>query len=149
MADDRETTDIFLNLVSHGDFEIVKRVVEQCPGSINLHEEHCCALKIAAEYGYMDMVKYFVEEKGMDVTLNDCFPLRAAVQNNEFEIVKYLAEHGSYYPDDYEFAIDRAIENGSLDIIKYLVENLGVVIKKDQLRFIKEEDEEMKRYLIK
>ncbi|KAF5343103.1 hypothetical protein D9758_016010 [Tetrapyrgos nigripes] len=61
-------------------------------------EEYGFALQAAAYMGKLDIVKYFVEEKGVDVNAKGGkygSALRAAQEGNKPEVMKYLQQHGA------------------------------------------------------
>ena len=81
----------------------------------------------AAEYGYIEIVRNFVEQHDIDPSKNDNYCLRKASTNGHLHVIKYLSEeldvkkytidpaalcHSSFY---------YAVERGHLDVIKYFI----------------------------
>ena len=74
----------------------------------DIHTDHDCALRMAVDGGYLDMVRLLVE-LGADVNVFGGYLLTVAVNKDYSEIVKYLLDNGldkKYVPD----AIKRADE---------------------------------------
>ena len=68
----------------------MKRLVEE------RHVDPCYAgLCCASEFGHLDIVKYFVEERNWNIEFKDPFgqtPLHYAARNGRLAIVKYMIE---------------------------------------------------------
>jgi len=73
----------------------------------------------AAIYGHMDTMKYLIENKHTPSLLDDLDIIGAAVQYGQFEATKYLLEDG--FPVN-EFVMHQASLGGNLNIVKYLHE---------------------------
>jgi len=106
-----------------------KRLVEACKkgnlkkvkkliGKIHANEEK--ALIWAADFGYLEVVKYLVE-KGADVHILDDMPLRRAAAGGHLEIIKYLIENGANIHAGDDEALRWLVGDGPLDAIEYLV----------------------------
>jgi ankyrin repeat protein len=95
MADDNDFEE-FIDSIERGDFDKVKYFVkEKNFGKDHIYESD--ALQLAAKYGYLDIVKYLVEQ-GADVNWIDhdgSFALILSTKYGHFDVVKYLVEHGS------------------------------------------------------
>jgi len=78
------------------------------------------ALRIGAEYGHLDFVKYMVSI-GANVRYSNGMPLRMCSKNGHLETVKYLVEVGADVHARDDIALRRAAESGHLDVVKYLV----------------------------
>ena len=72
--------------------------------------------------GHFDIVKYLVEQ-GANIHASDDGALRWASESGCLDIVKYLVEQGANIHAGYDYALRFASENGHLDIVKYLVEH--------------------------
>ena len=98
----------------------------------------------AVGFGYLDIVKYLVEECHFDVEAKDISgrtPLHIALENGHLDIVKYLVEecHANIETkDEYVWApLHTASYAGHLNIVKYLVEechcNVEIVMLKQRI----------------
>ena len=94
----------------------------------NLPEDQ--QLTLASQIGSMVLVKDLVEQKGVDVRLDNGYALRPAARNGHLEIVKYLVENGADMESQNdptsatggEDAVLMAARNGHLAVVQYLVE---------------------------
>jgi ankyrin repeat protein/mannitol/fructose-specific phosphotransferase system IIA component (Ntr-type) len=82
----------------------------------------------AADSGFVQDVKYFIEQLGIDVNVKGmygCTPLHWAVDRCEsLEVVQYLVAHGAdinMEDNDGDTPLVRAASHGSLDVVQYLV----------------------------
>jgi hypothetical protein len=75
------------------------------------------AVFYAAQNGNLDVLKYFVEEKGKKI---DDSVLETAVLNKHLDTVKYLVDEKGLRINDY--ATEVAVDSGSSAMVKYLVE---------------------------
>ncbi len=85
-------------------------------------------LLAAAQSGNLDKVKYWVEEKYVDMNVcgrNDVTPLYLAASHNHKDVVDYLC-----HADTVKSAIDFAISRGNVQALKLLIESSGVDIEK-------------------
>jgi ankyrin repeat protein len=140
----------------------------------NLVEHGADVTKVDINYpisfGYLDIVKYLVEEKGLDIKKAN---VNEAIKNNKLEMVKYLVEHGAdvkkanlnpfivtnnleilkylveHGADIKNADINYPISFGYLDMVKYLVEEKGLDIKKADLKItINNNNLEILKYLV-
>ena len=93
-----------------------------------------CVLKWSAKNGYLEVVKYLIEEKGADVHANKDSALRRSAKNGHLEVVKYLiepklnlplgnkVEKGADIHADNDYALRFSARNGHLEVVKYLIE---------------------------
>ena len=70
----------------------------------------------AVKNGHLDVVKYLVDEKGQDISVDSVF---FAAANGHLDMVKYLVGKGKSIDGE---EVSNAAKNGHLDIVKYLVE---------------------------
>lgn len=84
-------------------------------------------LYLSVRYNYLDGVKLAIN-KNVDINIYDSLALRAAAFNNNFEIVKYLVEHGSNVFACNNESLYYAVNNENIELIKYLT-NLGSTIE--------------------
>ena len=107
-----------------GDLREVKRLVE---------EEHVdpsyAGLCYASEFGHLDIVKYFLEERKCNVECRDPLgqtPLHYATRGGRLAVVKYLIEEKGCNPMYRDASgwttLHCACKSGNLDRVKYLVE---------------------------
>lgn len=116
----------------NGHLEAVKYLSELLPKS-----EYGCAALCAARGGQIDVLKYFIETKGVSVnyvstdkTRGTGVLLAEAAGRGKLNVCKYLISKGAtinYHPKDasggyFYSALERAAQSGQLDIVKYLVE---------------------------
>ena len=74
----------------------------------------------AATHGHLDLVKYFVEEKGKKI---DTDAIEIAILNNHLDMVKYLlGKNEGNLGEINDFAVQSAVQSGNLDMVKYIVE---------------------------
>ena len=95
-------------------------MVEDCEADVHVYDDH--ALRWAALYGHLEIVKYLIEECGADVHTCDEQALRSAAYQGHLETVKYLIEEcGADVHAWYEGALRSAARSGHLEVVKYLV----------------------------
>ena len=148
-----------------GYLEIVKCLVEH---GTDINDEDCgglSALTTAVMYNHLEIVKYFIEEKGMNINHKGSKSwtiLMAASVNGHLNIVKYLVEHGadinSKKDNGGTVLMEASCGRGDLEnlkVIKYLVEEKGMDINvKDNegwttlMYAINKENWEIVKYLI-
>lgn len=75
----------------------------------------------AAEQGYLELLKYFVE-KGADFRDEDDEALRYAARNGHIEVVEYLLEQGADIHAFDDGAIFLAVQENQYEMIEYLLE---------------------------
>ena len=86
-------------------------------------------LSHAAHFNAVDIIKFLIEEKKFAVDMpNDTkiTPLMEASLHGNYEIVKYLVQHGANVnakTNDGDSALLFAVEAGHLEIVKLLIEN--------------------------
>jgi len=76
----------------------------------------------ASYYGQLEIIKYLVEQ-GADVHANDDNAFRWASEYGRFEVVKYLVENGANIHACDDYALRHASANGHLKTVKYLVKH--------------------------
>ena len=116
----------------NGDLESVKRLIEEHKvlhgGSEILDGFGSSLLHYASEFGHLEIVKYLVEEVGMNSeTQNEDrdTPLQYASWFGYLEIVKYLVEEMNVNPetqDDFGYTpLHDASHQSHLEIVKYFI----------------------------
>jgi ankyrin repeat protein len=88
--------------------------------NVNIRVDYENALRWAATYGHLEVVKYLVQN-GANVNNNSA--LRWAAYNGHLEIVKFLLENGANVHAWNDSALRSAAENGHLEIVEFLVQN--------------------------
>jgi ankyrin repeat protein len=90
---------------------------------VNLEKQ----LIIAAERGYLKMVKNFVEQ-GADINAYRNHALRWSAHRGHLDVVKYLVEQGAdINHTDRGLALSWAAARGHFEVVKYLVEQGTIV----------------------
>jgi len=100
-------------------FLVVKYYILQDKGVI--HED---TLSYVAEYGFLKIVKCFVEQ-GIDIHAVKEEALRCAAENGRLKVVKYLVEQGADIHIWDNAPLRYAAGKGELAVVKYLVEVMG------------------------
>ena len=117
----------------HGSLVGVKYLVEQCNYDVfGKDEDGNVPLHIAARYGHLDIVVYFIQDKGCNPKSPGKYgrtPLHYACEKS-LAIVKYFVETHGCDPNESgdsngDFPIHRAALSNDLEILKYLVEEKG------------------------
>ena len=86
----------------------------------DIHADNDQALRLASEYGYLDIVKYLISA-GANIHADDDYALRWASSNDHLDIVKYLISAGANIHGWDDGALRGASYHGHLDIVKYLI----------------------------
>ena len=99
------------------------------------------SLRLSAENGHIDMVKYLVEN-GADIHAQNDESLRLSAKNGHLGVVKYLVENGADVHADDDCALYLSACNGHLEVVRLLLENgakQSVLFEKcDKPRIMKE-----------
>jgi ankyrin repeat protein len=93
----------------------------------NLSLKNNKPLLIAITKGYLDIVKYLIENNHGSINYQ-YKPVTRAVKHDQLNVLKYLVEKGANIKACEEHVINLTIYNGNLDMLKYLVE-IGVNIR--------------------
>ena len=62
-------------------------------------------------FGYMELLKYFIENRGISVNAYDNYALKCAISHGRIEVVKYLKNLGAHI-DDLDMETSLAKNNG-------------------------------------
>jgi ankyrin repeat protein len=100
---------------------------------------------LAAENGYLEILRYLVEESGqvIDLTADDSYPLRYAAEFDHLHIIRYLIEDSGQPVDVFanDTEILRIADESSFDELRVyletvlpLIENLGLDIAREFLK---------------
>ncbi len=82
----------------------------------------------ACYYGFLHMVKYYVEN-GANIHFRDDYPLKEACSRGHLDIVKYLIENGANIHGVKDEVLKYAVHYGQLETVKYLVETFCSSVK--------------------
>lgn len=123
-------------IILTGDIEAIKHLIDN--NNFNVHNPDNMVLHLACSTGSLELVKYFIEEHGLDVNSvneHNMNILTFACEGGSLELVKYLIEV-------HKLDIDAKIVNGmtllhaacmsgSLEVVRYLIEvyKLDVIAK--------------------
>ena len=112
---DSHYLDLLFEAARAGDESLVKYALDN-----KFSEDINGALKIAANGGHLDVVKYLVE-RGANIHLQSEFPLTLALINGHAEVVKYLVSKGADVHIHDNYLLKLARERGQKDIMNYLL----------------------------
>jgi hypothetical protein len=105
-----------------GDLEKIKLILNDIPNMNlvypNIYDRYLC---IGAQYGYIEIVKYFIQN-GANIHIKNELPLALASYNGYLEIVKYLVEKGANFHINDEYPMRLACTKGHSEIVKYFIE---------------------------
>ena len=78
---------LLVRMAEKGDLEMVRTLVEE--SGVDIHYDNELALRVSAENGHLEVVKYLVE-RGADIDAREDEALFKSLKNGHFEIVEYL-----------------------------------------------------------
>jgi len=110
--------------IKNGNLDIVKYLIEHgifiTHESLNYDKYEC--LRVAAEKGYLEVIKYVKKMYNFDINVNDGKILRFASAEGHFDLVKWLIEEcqADIHVDN-EHPLLNAINHKHFDIVKYLI----------------------------
>lgn len=102
------------------DWERVRKLIDDDGG---VHTISSYILRVAADHGQLDLVKYLVEEKNVDIEPRQCLALSFAAGNGHLHVVEYLIGKGVLAEQNHNWAIRDASMEGHLPVVKFLVEH--------------------------
>lgn len=105
--------------VQSGDVDMVK--IETKYNNIS-KEDADWMIKIAAEYGYLELVKHFVH-LGADIRLNDDYCLKWSSTNNHIDVVQYCLEQCANAKAQDSYALRFASANFHWQVCDLLLDN--------------------------
>lgn len=120
----------FLQAVADGHLDIVRYLAEDCQANVKARNEKTGngALHLAAFWNNLDIIKYLMEAKLVDVDATNTrkqTALHVASEKNHLSIVRYLVEECgagvSALDNDGWRAIHVASASGSLAVLQYLI----------------------------
>ena len=122
--------DLYLyEATSHGQLNIIKYILEngiaEIPSFRRLE-----ILETVSDKGYLDILKYFVEDLKLDFHQSEEVVLRRASVCGHLDIVKYVVERGADINVRQGSPLRSAALEGHYEIIKYLVEKGSIISPK-------------------
>lgn len=104
-----------------GDFPSNREALEKC---IRYHREFedRTQLRRVSKRGQLDLVRYLVEYKNVDIEPELCVSLCMAASDGHLRVVKYFVERGARVDCENNWALRHASLHGHVDVVKYLVE---------------------------
>ncbi|KAJ1551709.1 hypothetical protein HK096_003711 [Nowakowskiella sp. JEL0078] len=84
-------------------------------------------LRVAAARGNLDVVRWLIEEEGIDVSCDRDMAVCEAAVNGHIEVVKYLHQKGANIHARWETCSRKSAANGHLSLLKWLKEVGGDV----------------------
>jgi ankyrin repeat protein len=118
----------------NGHLYIVQYLVEH---GADIHADNDCALRLSAANGHLETVKYLVEH-GADIHAEMDYSLCWGAKNGHLETVKYLVENGADIHAKTNYAIRLSAKNGHIEVVNYLIMDCNMVIDKDTIEYLKE-----------
>jgi len=124
------TNEKIFNLIKTGNINELKEVLKDSNHNLN-HEiyEDKIPIHIAVENNKIEIVKYLIEEKKVNINIREIYnrrtPLHIASQRGFLDIVKYLIEKGAninIVDVLYETACQLSIKHKHVDVAKYFIE---------------------------
>jgi ankyrin repeat protein len=122
LVDNPKLIENFIDILRSWTFTRHKKLLEcmfQVIDHIDFTIKNNILLNYGCRCGYLEMVKYLIEE-GADLHIDDETPLTWAAEEGRLEVVKYLVENGADLNNEY--VLYGAAEAGQFEIVKYLVE---------------------------
>ncbi len=116
--------------VFNGEMTQVRFLIEvlYCNNSV---EQGHFLLYVAAAYGHLNIVRYFIEERKLNVateSINNETPLHLAALNGHLHIVKYLVGTQLVDPTSLDnnhcSPLHNACRSGNVDVVKYLMSEI-------------------------
>uniref|UniRef100_A0A6G6ACL3 Ankyrin repeat-containing protein n=1 Tax=Borely moumouvirus TaxID=2712067 RepID=A0A6G6ACL3_9VIRU len=92
--------------------------IKNCGGDLRYDGNN--ALLMAAENGYLEVVKYLISE-GLDVRSDYDYALRSAAEKGHIKIVELLLENGADISSHNHWPLRYAALEGQFEMVKYLI----------------------------
>ena len=150
------------NAIKNGNLDLVKELLKNNRGLLEINTVFGSWLHIAASYGKIDIARYLID-RGMDVNRNGDIsggnPIRSAAENGQIEMVEFLYNHGTVFDvsEATKNPLFGAIYIGHVNIVRFLVEHgidiaayyaIGELDKVDACEYAKQIGQtEIERYL--
>ena len=135
-ADIKKSEDVLQGAAYSGNMELIQWLIEH--GADDNSNENSSILAYAIDSHDVNVLRFFVEDKKINVNTSISSaryysPLEYAVNTNDFEMVKYLVEHGASINPRHGFSVvpfwfSLYMDDGDPEIIQYLFERDYVFI---------------------
>lgn len=116
--DSTQNDDPFLSAIESGDFEAVKKYLDDT--TFNPGADDNKAFQLAAEKGHIDIVKLLLNDKRVDPAANKMNAIVLANQNNKFEALKLLLWNKRANPDP-NIVFLWAVGHGHTELVKLML----------------------------
>ncbi|AGC02418.1 ankyrin repeat protein [Acanthamoeba polyphaga moumouvirus] len=107
--------------------------IKNCGGDLRCDGDN--ALLVAAENGYLEVVKYLINQ-GLDVRSDFDYALRSAAEKGHIDVVKILLENGADISSHNHWPLKFAALEGQFEMVKYLISK-GADVRADNYKAIK------------
>lgn len=141
---DKYKTEVLFNTAAFGDLDTLKLLENEGLSLTTLDDKGANLLQISAKYGQLKIVEYLIEngadiEKVTENTGNKDTALWMAVENNQYDVAKYLLEQGAeiFIEEGYRFEdaeLTCAAANGNIEMIQ-LIESFSAPITDERIFF--------------
>jgi len=89
--------------------------------NVNVRVQNEYALRVASQNGFLQVVQKLIE-MGADASIDQYFPLRTAVQNNQIQMARFLLNHSDIHADD-DFCVRSAASDGNVEMFQLLMQH--------------------------
>lgn len=113
---------VAVKAVKSGDLKLVKSIVEKGNADPWKADKNGNPLLIAASYGQLDILKYFVKERKIDLKASELRVLESSGRSPD-EMIEYLRSHP--VPMGYHL-LKAAVRHKHQDVMRYLVEDISI-----------------------
>lgn len=161
---DKEIVKSMRNAIKNGNLDLVKELLMDNEGLLEVNTVFGSWLHIAASYGRIDIASYLID-CGIDVNRNGDIsggnPIRSAAENGQIEMVELLYNNGAVFDvsEATKNPLFGAIYGGHYNVVQFLVEHgiditkyyaIGEMDKVDACEYAKQLGQtEIERYLQK
>jgi hypothetical protein len=126
----KSESDLYIyEAVSFGQLNILKYIQENGIGEIANFRKLEFLEKVSNK-GYLDVLKYFIEDLKLDFHNREEIVLRNASASGHLDIVKYVVERGADVNINQGSPLRSAALEGHFEIVKYLVEKGSIISPK-------------------
>jgi len=116
--DKRDYLNMLLNkALYHNSINIYKYLVNEI--GVRINNRHGDIIAFAANAGYMDFLKFFLEERRFNINIGDGIILGTAIEKGKMEVVKYLLDIGAK-TDNVEKYLKRAKMYRHDEVVDYV-----------------------------
>jgi len=136
----------FRKATYNNDLITIENILKNNKFSISYINE---CMNIAAKKGYLDLMRYFIEQCNANIYNKDGLCLELAVKENHIDIVYYLFNRGKYIINSCNNALPFACAKGYVEIVQKFIENDRNCINKALNHACQEGQIDLIKYLIK